>query len=436
MKYSNIITILLSISLGMLSIGSSLASNILTTEFENPPNIEIQTYPITDKIESILQLVTEDTLREHLINILAVSPRYTGTEGCEKAAQYIYEQFDSSGLQTRFQDWTSFGNRYHPKIFSSQNVEGIHPGTNTDKIVIFNAHYDTVQNTPGANDDGSGTVAVITAAYVLSQFSFNHTLRFVTFSGEELGLRGSEAYAEECYKKDDDILFDINADMIGRATAAETGRKMGLSLTEDAFWVADLFESISSTFDLHFSFNRYDIDRDGRGYSDYFPFTTYGWEAVACWQGEGDPNMHQETDTIDNVNFSYLVNTTKLIVGTLAYLADSDEIYPQLKITLPKRQSIYNNGLKVRNQENLKTLIIDDFNVKASSHHLEKYPLERVEFYLDDILYYTDTTKPFSWHCNVLSFGEHRITAISYDHIGQKTIDYQDIFYINLNPYK
>ena len=52
------------------------------------------------------------------------------------------------------------------------------------------------------------------------------------------------------------------------------------------------------------------------------PFLAYGWESVCCWEGDHDPNFHSAQDNLSNVNISYLVNTTRIIAATLAYLAD------------------------------------------------------------------------------------------------------------------
>lgn len=400
-------------------------SDSLSNNFTN-------SYPLTEKIQTILNEVNEETLEEFLTNLVSFSPRYTGTSGCEQAASYIFDQFTQNGLQARYQSWSSFGNRYHPKYFTSENVEGTHPGTDTDNIILFGAHYDTVQQVPGANDDGSGTAAVLAAAYILSKYSFRHTLKFVTFSGEEIGLKGSWAYADEAYQHNDNILFMINADMIGRATTIEGGRRMGFSISEDATWIMDILQSINTSQHLQTTLSQSTIDRDGTGHSDYFPFAAYGWESIACWQGEHDPNMHTEQDDLSNINFSYLVKTTKFIVGTLAYLADETDIYPQIQIEKPKRHTIYNNGMKIGTASNVKSVIIDDISIFAANNHKDMYQIDRVEFYFDDILEFTDTNPPFRWYCDVKGIGNHRITIISYDHIGQKTIDYLDIFYINL----
>ena len=415
----------------------TIASNNKETKQLQQPILPTEnSYPLTDKIQTILNEVNEELLKDFLTNLVSFSPRYTGTTGCEMAAAYIHQQFQENGLQARYQEWNSFGNRYHPKFFSSQNVEATHPGTQTEHIILFGAHYDTIQQTPGANDDGSGTAAVLAAAHILSKYSFNHTLKFVTFSGEEIGLKGSWAYAKEAYQKNNNILFMFNADMIGHATTNEGGHSMGFSITEDAFWVMELFRSINTSLNLRTTFNQRSINRDGTGHSDYFPFTAYGWETIACWEGEGDPNMHTEQDDLDNINFSYFVNTTKCIIGTLAYLADETDIYPQISIETPKRESIYNHGMKIGSANQITSIIVDDFSVLARNNHEDMSPLERVEFYFDDILVYTDTDPPFKWRCDKWSLGSHRITTISYDHIGQKTTNYLDIFYINLRAGK
>ena len=106
--------------------------------------------------------------------------------GNEKTAAYITDEFKNEGLQVILQNWTRQKTR-RPKIeLSSQNVIGLHQGTNKDaSTIIFNAHYDSVKKSPGADDDGSGVAAVMAAAYVLSKFEFNHNIEFILFSGED-----------------------------------------------------------------------------------------------------------------------------------------------------------------------------------------------------------------------------------------------------------
>jgi len=388
---------------------------------------------IAPKIKNILDMIDEDLLREYLETLVSYGPRMTGTYGCKKSAEYIFNQFNEMNLETRYQNWTSFGNIYHPRIFKSQNIEGKLRGNNlsSNKIILFNAHYDTVRVSPGANDDGSGTAAVLAAAYVLSKFEFEHTLKFITFSGEEIGLLGSQIYAKEAYNKNDNILVDINADMIGHAETAEGGRKMGITSTEDVKWLFDVIENINVEYNINFQINIGEIDRDGRGWSDYFPFVEYGYEALACWGGEHDPNMHTKNDDIYNVNFSYLINTTRLIAGTLAYLADNYDTYPQVRIVSPRFGKLYFEGREKFNITKLKTVILDDIWIWTEVK-FATVPIERAEFYYDNKLKFTDTEPPFKWHLNKLSIRKHRITVIVYDNLGRKSSDWRDIYFINI----
>ncbi|RME45810.1 MAG: Zn-dependent exopeptidase M28, partial [Chloroflexi bacterium] len=88
-------------------------------------------------------------------------------------------------------------------------------------VVIVSAHYDSISNevarggpAPGADDNASGVAAVLEAARLLSKHTFWHTVRFVTFAGEEQGLHGSRHYADLAHRTGENIVGVINADMI------------------------------------------------------------------------------------------------------------------------------------------------------------------------------------------------------------------------------
>lgn len=410
---------------------SSTPSIIKNGPIINQINKEVTLNP---KIIEILDKINETMLRRYMQELLDIGPRSTGTYGCEKAAEYIYEQFSSTGLKTRYQPWKSWGSRGHNQFYISNNVEATQYGTNEDwdEVIVFNAHYDTVRRTVGANDDGSGTVSVLAAAYVLSQYEFNRTFKFVTFSGEEIGLRGSRAYAKELYEKDIDLLVEFNADMIGYATTYETAHKLRLSITEDVHWVADITDTINDGYDLDFTIERYNRTREGRGGSDYFEFLQYGYESIACWPGEWDPNMHKPTDNIDNINFSYLTNMTRFIAGTMAILGDTPITVPQAKIVNPKHGRFYKNDRTLLKFKYNRTIFLGNSWVTAEIKPGNS-SIEKVEFYYDDKLEYTDTDLPYQWWLNKTSIWFHKLKVVAYDKKGQTSTDEIKIFYINKN---
>ncbi|MCX6663317.1 MAG: M20/M25/M40 family metallo-hydrolase [Euryarchaeota archaeon] len=436
MKKSSVSTLYKAIVLLIVISLSASASSISFSQTKDstiPLLKNQQTNTIDDqKINEILSMIDQNLILEYLKTLVGFGPRMDGTYGCEKAAQYIHQEFQDMGLKTRYQNWTSWGNNYYHHIYNGQNIEGTLPGTNiTDNsAIIFNAHYDSVAKGPGANDDGSGTVAVLVAAYALSHFDFKRTVKFVTFAGEEIGLAGSRAYTKEANEQADSILVEINADMIGHD---EGSRKMTVTATEDAGWVADIFQTINNDYTIGLTVNRGAITRVGHKMSgsDFAPFLEYGWESVCCWEGDHDPNFHSARDNLSNVNLSYLVNTTRMIAGTLAYLADLTETPPQVRITSPRVGFLYKDGMKKREIGEFKTTVINDIWVWAEVDYAT-IPIERAEFYYDGKLVFTDTEAPFKWQFNKFSLGKHQITVIVNDQLGRNSTDWREIRFINV----
>jgi hypothetical protein len=384
------------------------------------------------KIQTAMNMVNEQLLLGYMNDLVGLAPRYTGTYGCEQTALYIHDQFDSNGLGVRYQNWTGQGNRWNRGTFSSQNVEGTQPGTETDRIIIFNAHYDTVKNVPGADDDGSGTAAVLAAAYILSQFNFKHALKFVTFSGEEIGLLGSHAYAKEAYDNNDNIFVELNADMIAYTETPAGGSQYRIYGTPDIEWMLDAIDTINTDYGCSFNISRRILDEEAsRGGSDYFSFEEYGYETLVFFESEFNPYMHTPDDTIEHMNMSYFVNTTRLIVGTMAYLADLDIPTPQASIEFPKRGVLYKNEMPKKTIADLKTVVVNDIWIWANVQP-GNTSIDRAEFYYDDILMYVDMEAPYKWHCDQLSLRTHKITVVVYDHLGRQSTAWQNIWLINL----
>jgi hypothetical protein len=385
------------------------------------------------KIVTIIEMVTAQVIQQYLGSLVAIGSRMTGTPGCAEAAEYIYQEFLSMGLESTSYAWRDYGGFLLKRTYEGQNIEGVLRGEDAsrDVTIVFNAHYDTVEGTPGADDDGSGTAAVLAAAHVLSQFDFRNTIKFVAFSGEEIGLLGSGAYAKEAYDNEWDILVELNADMIGHTATKEGGRKLRTYITEDAVWVLDAVEHVNKLYDFRFEIINGTFT-GGRGGSDYYSFLIYGFEAAAFFEGEWNPNMHTPDDTLENVNISYLVNTTRIIVSTIAYLADMEQFPPQTKIVSPRRGAVYINGEAQRALKHEDTVVIGDIVVRGEERFGSGNAVTRAEFYYDDQLEYVDTDPPFEWHLDKISLGSHTLKLVMYDTGGESGSDVLPLVYINL----
>jgi hypothetical protein len=432
----NVLKLLCFFIITLLIFGPIVTSTTITKEHQQIDYQNTGALNTDEKIQEILHKINETLVKNFMeYLVFEIGLRYTGTDGCQKAAHYIYDQFETMGMRVRYQNWSAKINKSDPNFLVSQNVEATHQGLdpNSDEIIIFNAHYDTAKGTVGANDDGSGTVGVLAAAYVLSQYSFKRTLKFVTFSGEEQGLFGSDAYVRELYDQQTPVLVEFNADGIGRATTAEYGRKIGLSFTEDTGWIRDIMLNMTKEYGLNFNIMTFwEMNRGSPiGFSDYFHFVRHGYESISVWEADGDPNYHSPQDNISNINFSYLVNTTRHIAATMAILADTEVEVPQVYIANPRAGKIYYHDIILKDIKSVPSLIIDKTNIYAEVKQ-GLYPIDRVEFYYGNTLLFTDTEKPYEYLLNKRSVGLHTIKVVVYDTKGHTAIDQMKILFVNL----
>lgn len=270
---------------------------------------------INELIIEIIQNLDDDLILEYLEEITAFGPRPTESEACQQAGEYIYNEFESYGLEVRYDDWTYSG-------YSGNNIEGTKIGTNetSDAIYLICAHYDSVSNSPGADDDGSGTAAVLAAAYLLSQYEFNHTIRFVAFDGEEQGLLGSHEYAEEASNNGDNIVAVLNGDMIGYAEDSEQASYIKIYEDSASEWITDATQEISQ---LYFDYLGLTIVPSGVAYnSDHASFWTYDFNAIMYHEYEFNQYYHSPQDIIENMDLNYSTRVSKLMVATLSELSE------------------------------------------------------------------------------------------------------------------
>jgi uncharacterized protein YceK len=277
-----------------------------------------ETTPVSrdDTVISIIEQVNEPLFLSYEENLTVNGPRPTEGPSCIAAAEYMYELFQNMGLAVRYHHWNNGG-------YSSDNVEATLNGTDTtsDDIYIICGHYDTVSSSPGADDDTSGTVAVIIAAAILSQYQFNHTIKFVAFSGEEEGLLGSEIYAQEAAAQGWDIIGVLNCDMISYAITTNDGNNLDVYQDDASAWLYDYTMGVNTEYSdyigplaLH--------DAGLSGGSDHYYFWQNGYSALFYFEYTMTPYYHSPQDTIDNINLTYAVKNTKLILATLAELAE------------------------------------------------------------------------------------------------------------------
>jgi hypothetical protein len=260
-----------------------------------------------------------------------ITTRYTASgTPIAKATQYVYEFMEGLGLDVSYHNWSRNG-------YTGRNVIGELPGlTRPDEIVLVTAHLDSVSNkddfdntpAPGADDNASGSVGVMTAAEILSGYDFGRTLRFVLFTGEEQGLHGSYAYAQSVAAAGEEIVAVYNMDMIAWDHVAEPivrlhTRRVIDSGYPDDLAIAGVFTNVVASYGLSGDLEPV-IDADGIWASDHAPFWGQGYPAILAIEDDvHDFNDYYHTtgDRLTWLNMDYYTAYVRASVGTAAHLA-------------------------------------------------------------------------------------------------------------------
>ncbi|MFT7363213.1 MAG: hypothetical protein ACI9UV_001411 [Algoriphagus sp.] len=195
------------------------------------------------ELEKLVLEVSSDSLENYVRTLAAFTSRHTlntdAKNGMPAAQNYVLKKFNEFAKQSGGRMTAEIENFTIPadarriiKDSPAANVIATLKGTNPndDRIFVISGHMDSrnkdVMDTdgiaPGANDDGSGTAAVIEIARILAKKEFSATILFVAFTGEEEGLKGATYLADKAKEMGWNIAGVLNNDIVGNSNSSET----------------------------------------------------------------------------------------------------------------------------------------------------------------------------------------------------------------------
>lgn len=159
--------------------------------------------------DEILALVDSNALWNHLRFVEGTRHRITGDVHYNEVRDSLQQLFQNAGCRVELQNVT-FG------TYQGLNITGKLIGQGaTDSVVVLDAHYDSVSEVPGADDNGSGVAGVMEALRILQYWNFDKSIVFAGFDLEEEGLVGSFAYNNALDTRNNKIAAVFNFEMIG-----------------------------------------------------------------------------------------------------------------------------------------------------------------------------------------------------------------------------
>ncbi|MDA3814379.1 MAG: M28 family peptidase [Candidatus Cloacimonetes bacterium] len=271
-------------------------------------------------VTELLGYVDETELNNTVQTLEDLGTRNWYTQGSLDAQNWIFNKFVSYGINVETQYIPYGGPNASENVIAT--LEGIlYP----DQYVVLGSHYDSYSysgDAPGADDNATGTAGILEIARILSQYEFNRTIIFCTFSGEEYGLHGSEEYASIADDTDMDILGYFNIDMAGYLYSGDI---IHTDMIAPPFStpLAEFYEQVCAVYLPDFLIESGELTG---GDSDHTSFNNHGFMGIFPFEDSENysPYIHTTNDLIGpSVNsFEMLSAFTKATLSSVVTMAN------------------------------------------------------------------------------------------------------------------
>ncbi|EKT4552514.1 M28 family peptidase [Flavobacterium psychrophilum] len=305
---------------------------------------------VTDATKYIKTITTQD-LKTHLTIVASdkMEGRNTGSKGQKEAGNYLIDTYKSNGIsfpkgaENFYQKVpASFMNKdFGEKLPDSENIWAYIEGSEKpNEILVISAHYDHIgikngEIYNGADDDGSGTVALLEIAQAFQQAKNEghgpkRSILFLHVTGEEHGLHGSRYYTENPLFPIANTIANINIDMVGRRDDFHKKSNNYIYLIGSDYLSTNLYKVCEqankkyTNITLDYMFN--DRNDPNRYYyrSDHYNFAKNNIPSVFLFNGV-HADYHQASDEINKIEFDALAKRTQLAFSIAWQLANQKQ---------------------------------------------------------------------------------------------------------------
>ena len=301
-----------------------------------------------DKVEKYANTITPSELKD-LLYVYASDEfegRDTGKKGQKLAVNFLREFYEKNKISAAkntnnyFQEMKLI--MINGEKFDTENVAAFIPGCEKpDEYIIITAHLDHVgiengEIYNGADDDGSGTVAILEIAQAFQIAFINgsgpkRSLLFLHLTAEEKGLLGSKYYVENPLYPINNAVANLNIDMIGRLDPKRPDKNENYiyligsdRLSQELHEVSEQANLKYVGLDLDYTFNAENDPNSFYTRSDHYNFAKENIPVIFYFNGTHE-DYHKPTDTPDKINYELLSKRTKLIFYTAWDLANREK---------------------------------------------------------------------------------------------------------------
>lgn len=277
--------------------------------------------------------------------------KMSGTSGIDSTYLWLNEISKNLGYNPIINKFINDGD-------SLVNIELLKKGDN-DSCILVCAHYDSWVG-KGVNDNGTGCFAVYQLSKLMKSLKTKYSIRFIYFSGEELGYKGSYHYVSKIKTNNIKVKYMINLDQLG-GTVGESNHKVYCERDNKTSMKNEsmkLSTAISNCISLYTTIT----PEIGEAYlSDYIPFIDSSYVISGLYQYATYPYNHTADDLLKNVELNSLKEIVKGALTSLLFLSDVDNSELSLNKEIHREINVYfsENGMCFKDLEGYNYEIID-----------------------------------------------------------------------------
>ncbi len=281
--------------------------------------------PVASTVREVLGRAAINRVYEYEKALFDFDSKYITQPGNLKAVDYLEKTYRSFGYEPEVQWFTP------PALQASggrtANVVATLKGTvNPELVYVVSSHFDSVAGGPGADDDTSGTAALLEAARILRSTPLPATVVFASFTGEEAGLLGSREFVRLARERKWNIAGALNNDMIGWAADSS---QINNTIRYSNPGIRDIQHGAAFQFtDLVLFDAKYYRGTDAAAFYEAWGDIVGG---IGSYPVLANPNYHQPTDFLETMSFKQILETAKVTAATLVHIASSPSRLRDLK---------------------------------------------------------------------------------------------------------
>ena len=271
------------------------------------------------------QAISDETQRvDSVINLLVeyenFGPKPTGSAALVETLEWIVNKYEYYGYNPAIDTFKVGSNESYNIIIEKQ-------GSDLNQWMIIGAHFDSVDDSPGANDNGSGVITTLQIARIIKDLNPKIGVRIINFGAEEQGFIGSSHYVRNTLSSSDSILLMLNLDQLGGTKGKDNSkiyceRDDYISPSSNNALSSLMTDTLSKIISIYTDLTPVISDAYS---SDYVPFENEGMVITGLYQeSDYSDHYHSSTDLVSNMDVDATVEVIKGALAATLYFSRMD----------------------------------------------------------------------------------------------------------------